>query len=105
MLAAVGPVLLTAGCGHGSTEARLTGYSVIGPSTLVVSTDGCRLNPSVKDIEQTESEVRLLVLRDQPSALGTSSCAGTVTVELDEPLGERPLINAASGVEVQPQSP
>lgn len=104
VLAAVAMLLLTAGCGDGRTEARLTDYSVRGPSTLVVSVDGCRLNPSVEDLQQTESEVRLLVLRDQPSGFGVSSCADIVTVEMDEPLGERPLINARSGVEVQPRT-
>jgi hypothetical protein len=101
-LAAAALVLTTAACAaDGRTEARLHDYSLTSPTTLSVMVDGCRLDPTVDDLQQTAQEVRLLVRRDHPAPLGTSSCADAVTVELDAPLGDRRVVDARSGVEVQ----
>lgn len=101
-VAAGAALLLTGACaGDGRTAAQLFDYSLVTPSTLNVMVDGCRVDPAVEDLQETSTEVRLLVMRDQPSGFGQSNCADVVVVELAEPLGTRALINARSGVEVQ----
>ena len=97
-----GLLLLTAGCGgDGRTDARLTSYSLTSPTTLMVATDGCRLDPTVDDLRESPEEVRLLVRRDRASGFGQSSCEDVVEVELREPLGGRNVVNAATGAAVK----
>jgi hypothetical protein len=93
--------LLTVSCGGGRTEARLDHYGLEGPDALRVAVDGCRVDSTVESLEETATEVRVLVLRDQPSGwLGQSNCQDTVLLQLAEPLGARAVINARSGVAV-----
>jgi hypothetical protein len=102
LLAGLAAVLLTSACsGDGRTEARLSEYRVEGSDALRVAVDGCRVDATVEALEETATEVRILVMRNQPLGwFGHSDCADTVLVQLAEPLGSRAVINARSGVEV-----
>lgn len=93
-------VLAIAACGGvDRTEARLVDYTLLGPSQVRVTADGCHTNPTVTLLEETATEVRLTVHRDSDrSWLGQGSCAGIVVLDLHEPLGSRSLVRAASGV-------
>lgn len=95
-------VLAVVACaGDDRTEARLMEYSIIGPSAVRVMVDGCHANPAVTHLEQTATEVRVAVYRDRVEAwFGRSSCADSVTVELDDPLEDRSIVRATSGVAV-----
>lgn len=101
-LVVVVSVLAVAACGGGDrTEARLMDYTLLGPSRVQVTVDGCHTNPTVTLLEETPTEVRLTVHRDPDGSwLGQGSCAGSVVLDLDEPLGSRSLVSAASGVAV-----
>ncbi len=100
LLVGVAAVLLSVACSDGRSQARLVDYRLESPDTLRVSVPDCRVNATVEDLQETATEVRILVLQDQPSAFGRSLCADTVLVELAQPLGTRSVINARNGVAV-----
>jgi hypothetical protein len=94
-------LLMTAACGDGRTEARLLDYRMLDPFTAGITVDGCHTDPVLKDVEETATEVRIAVRRDPLSGFGQSNCLSFVEVVLNEPLGDRALVNAYTGEAVR----
>lgn len=63
-----------------------------------VIVSSCNGEPEVTRLEQTADEVRVEVTSSVPApGWGGNDCLDQLTVELDEPLGDRPLVDLTSG--------
>lgn len=96
VLVAGSALLCLAACA-GRGEVNLVEYRVPDEkSRLVVTVDACNADPRLLKAEETSAEVRLFVEADL-SALGRSSCADSLTVDLSEPLGDRQVVDGHNG--------
>lgn len=66
--------------------------------TMIVSVDTCNANPRLAVVEG-EQAITLAVQADQQS-WGSDDCADSINVELDAPLGDRRVIDGATGEEL-----
>jgi hypothetical protein len=99
-LAGAGALLLTlvlAGCfGDGREQVEvLDAMTWPGADVISLSVDSCNASPSVKVVEQA-GEVVVEVEADDPG-LNRDDCADNVLICLDEPLGDRVLVDDVSG--------
>lgn len=69
---------------------------------LQVVVDSCNREPEVTAVETAE-EVRLHARIDRSFALLTNDCADGATVMLEEPLGNRPVVDDSTGVQLTTQ--
>lgn len=93
--------LLLVGCGEPErVEARLLDYTLLDGTTFQVYVDACNANARLKDVQETPTEVRLLVTADAP---GGDDCADSVPVPLKAPLGSRAVVDASTGQPVPSQ--
>ncbi len=67
-------------------------------TSLLLDVPACDSSPELQVVE-TEVEVIVTVTADKNSGCSTS-CADSVTVELQEPLGDRKVIDSSTGKEV-----
>ena len=95
--------------GNGGCKWR-TGASVleaesISPSRLLLIVRSCNQNPEVSQLRETEVDVQVKVLVDiHPFLLGGEDCLDAVEVQLQEPLGDRDVIDKRSGQVVRVRS-
>ena len=75
-------------------EARLEG-----PSTLVLTVSACNAGSNEVDLVERRSEVVLTVTTDDP--VGGDDCADGVTVALEDPLGDRRIVDGGTGEAVE----
>jgi hypothetical protein len=66
--------------------------------TLELSLNSCNADPKV-DVNESAGEVVIVVLGDPMSG---ADCADGVRARLAAPLGDRPIIDAATGLEIKP---
>ncbi|WP_299521160.1 hypothetical protein [uncultured Serinicoccus sp.] len=71
---------------------------------LEVAVDTCNRDPDVTALE-SEEEVRLKVSVARSFALNSNSCGDAAKVVLDEPLGDRRVIDDSNGAELEVQEP
>ena len=71
---------------------------------LEVAVDTCNRDPDVAALE-SEEEVRLQVSVARSFALNSNSCRDAAKVVLDEPLGDRRVIDDSNGAELEAQEP
>ncbi len=77
----------------GQQEAVLTA-----PDMVELSVPSCNGNPAITVLEQEPDQVRVEVETTVPGRFaGSDDCLDLVQVELDEPLGERPLVDLTTG--------
>lgn len=96
--------VLLVGCGPSErVETRLLDYMVLDETTLQVYVAACNANARLKDIQETPTEVRLLVLADEPGRSG-GDCADGVPIPLKTPLAARAVVDASTG-QVVPSQP
>lgn len=77
----------------GQQEAVLTA-----PDMVELSVPSCNGNPAITVLEQEPDQVRVEVATTVPGRFaGSDDCLDLVQVELDEPLGERPLVDLTTG--------
>ncbi len=92
--------VVAAGC-IGPRDARINQATLQGDRTLVLGIDACNGSNEAKTTERSD-QVRVKVRTDD--APGGDDCSDVVTIQLKEPLGDRPLIDDSTGraVEVLP---
>lgn len=77
----------------------------ISPSRLLLIVRSCNQNPEVSQLRETEVDVQVKVLVDiHPFLLGGEDCLDAVEVQLQEPLGDRDVIDKRSGQVVRVRS-
>lgn len=89
-----------------SADALLSGCQVSAPvievwvgtddRELQVTVDSCNREPEVTAVETAE-DVRLHARVDRSFALATNACADGATVMLEEPLGNRAVLDESTG--------
>ena len=68
------------------------------PDTLVINANTCHRNPELALFRETDVDVRVkMVVDPDPYPLGGPECLEELIVELQEPLGDRPVIDAHTG--------
>ena len=68
------------------------------PDRLVFTADTCNENPEVSLLRETDAEVQVLMSADSfPFRQSYPDCVEAITVQLQAPLGERPVIDAHTG--------
>ena len=81
-------------------EARL-----IAPDRLRFGVNSCNKNPEVSRVVETDVDVQVKVVADShPFLLGGQECMDSVEVQLQEPLGDRDVIDRRGGVVVRDAS-
>jgi hypothetical protein len=77
-------------------------YAAINGSILQLGLATCDGNADLKELAETPSEVRLLVIADEPSR-DSNGCSDGMEVPLSAPLGTRDVIDASTGQPVAPR--
>lgn len=105
LLAAVGPaalVMLAAGC-QGTRLGGPTGEPILSavvlpdqPDAIEVEFSGCESDPEV-EVAESDTTVEVTLVRSD----GGCDPVFEMTIELDAPLGNRTLIDGATGDEVE----
>lgn len=97
----LGVVMLTCGvasCGSGGTEI-VDVYGLPDSTTLELSVDTCDALSISVDVEEDADEVRLTVTTEGGDE--GPECLDSVDVELDEPLGDRRVVDTSTGDELE----
>ena len=89
--------VVTTGC-IGPRDAKIYQATLQGDRTLVLSIDACNGSNTAETTERSD-QVRVKVRTDE--ARGGDDCSDVVTIQLKEPLGDRPLIDGSTGREVE----
>lgn len=88
---------LTAGCSADRVPtALLDATSDSAGKRLTITVATCGGNPEVTEVAETATEVRVRVISDEESG-DSLGCAQALVVPLDEPLGDRVLIDDSTG--------
>jgi hypothetical protein len=91
-------VVLLASCGSGGTGIR-DAYGRPDSTRVELSIDACRAVSTTVDVEETADVVRFAVTTEGGD--DGPECLDSVVVELDEPLGDRRVVDASTGDEVE----
>lgn len=67
------------------------------PSTLALVVDSCDGDPSVSSLRLTDQDVQIEVKASSTPFSGGDDCQDVVEVELQEPLGDRSVVDLHSG--------
>lgn len=97
----LGPVVLACGvasCSSGGTEI-VAAYGLPDSTRVELSVDSCRATAITVDVEETAEEVRILVATEDGD--DGPECLDSAMAELDEPLGDRRVIDVTTGEEVE----
>jgi hypothetical protein len=96
--------IMTVICGCATTErvptALLDASADRTGTRLMVALDTCSGKPEVVDVSETTTEVRARVLSDDESG-DSLGCAVALGVRLQEPLGDRVVIDDSTGDRVK----
>jgi hypothetical protein len=68
-----------------------------GPASLWVTVPSCNGEPEVVEFDERDTAIHLEVVTTQVVRGDRDDCLDAVRIELDEPLGEREVIDAVSG--------
>ncbi|MGH1491805.1 MAG: hypothetical protein ACRBK7_20850 [Acidimicrobiales bacterium] len=72
------------------------------PATFEVIVDSCNGDPQLVDLDESTDEVRIRVVSWHPGYFdGGDDCLDQLEVTLTEPLGDRRLVDASSGDEIE----
>ena len=89
----IGNGVITWRVGVNLLDARL-----VPPDRLSLSVSSCNKNPEVSRLRETDVDVRIKVFVDiHPFLQGGQECLDLVEVQLQEPLGERDVVDWRSG--------
>jgi uncharacterized lipoprotein NlpE involved in copper resistance len=80
-------------------DARIVDAVLEGDRTLVLNIDACNADDNRTETTENGDTVTIAVTTDDPP--GGDDCADGVTVELADPLGDRALIDASTGEQVE----
>jgi len=90
----VAVALLVSACGSGRTELPVAGVSVDGSRIAVY--DWCHDGPTLEASEDSSTVELRFSVREETGG----DCFSCTEVTLEEPLGDRPVIDASTGREV-----
>lgn len=75
--------------------------SLAAPAKLVIAVGSCKAEPEVSILEQDSDAVRVKVVSTVPAHPdGSADCLDLLEVVLEDPLGDRVLVDLTSGKEV-----
>ena len=97
----LGVVLAAPGCALAWNDAPISAGAIDPDETSLIVGYHCHMDSSL-EAEETSEEVRL-TFRTYDERRG--DCADIERIELDEPLGERRLIDTSTGDELTPRRP
>ena len=86
-----------AACASGPSRGpvALSGATLVDPATIAFGVPSCNGEPEVARLEQTSTRVRVEVVSTvHPDG---DSCADSIRVELESPLGDRDVIDLGGG--------
>jgi hypothetical protein len=89
--------VVTTGC-IGPRDAKIYRATLQGDRTLVLELDACNGSNEAKTTERPD-QVRVDVRTDD--APGGDDCSDVITIQLNEPLGDRPVIDGSTGRSVE----
>jgi hypothetical protein len=97
---AVAGTLALVGCGPNERRAPvyLTTARLEGAERLVIEVPSCNGEPVITELVQEADGVTVAVT--STTRREGDSCLDGVTIDLDEPLGDRPVIDGTSGNEI-----
>lgn len=72
---------------------------------LQVMVESCQGDPEISAVEEADTEVRVAMISTTYVSFGTEVCRDSVIVELDEPLGDRAVIDALTGQALNRKEP
>jgi hypothetical protein len=98
-LVAVTLAVVALACSDHERETSVFAAQLLGDRTLELSLGACNAEKNEATVTEDESSVTVRVVSTNPSE--GEDCADGVTVELDEPLGDRELIDATTGAHVE----
>jgi hypothetical protein len=98
-LVAVTLAVLTFACSDHERETGVFAAQLVDERTLELSLGACNAEKNEATVTEDESSVTVRVVSTNPSE--GEDCADGMTVELDEPLGNRELIDATTGAHVE----
>ena len=85
------------GGGAWRTNARVVEVKLAAPDTLILTVTSCRGGPSVAMSRETDTDVLVGVLAFYTPLHGGLDCLEYVNVYLEEPLGDRVVVDTHSG--------
>jgi hypothetical protein len=92
-------ILCVVSCSGGTRNTRVAILLTVSPDgrMLAVGLDSCNAEPVVEIVEQTAERVVLAAVAERNAG---GDCADVVSVTLDDPLGDRRLIDGSTGDDV-----
>ena len=95
-------VWLLPGGGVWRGEVSVVGAELRFPHTLelILSVDSCQGNPEVSQFRETDREVQVKVVASSTPFRGGRDCLDSVKVQLQDPLGDRLVVDRHSGQSV-----
>ena len=80
------------------SAVSVTGAELYSPNRLVFNVDSCNKHPEVSVLRETDVDVQVEVVVDShPFLLGRLDCQDAVEVKLQEPLGDRVVVDKHTG--------
>ena len=89
-------LVVLAACTERGAPEIVAVYGDAASTRLEVGVGTCNVNPVVL-AQETTYEVRLSVTADEPSGDGTLDCQDSDRLRLEEPLGDRAIIEDSTG--------
>lgn len=98
-LVAVGAVVV-AGCSTPPNGSPIQGYGQPRARVIVVGVEGCDGTAELAEVHETPTTVEVRVTGGG-GVPGGDACAESLEVELDEPLGDRQVVDLSTGALVE----
>jgi hypothetical protein len=92
-------LLQLAGCAADWVNIRMATANSANATTVLLSLDTCHPSQNVvprEDVTESDTEVRVRLSMKQPSG-DQDDCAGAVTMELQNPIGNRVVVDDRTG--------
>ncbi len=92
-------VMCASSCAGGTRDARITSLLTVSPDgrSIAVAVDSCNAEPVVEIVEQSADRVVVLAIAERNAG---GDCTDVVSVILNEPLGDRRLVDGSTGDDV-----
>ena len=97
VLSGVAALVLLTSCGSDGTGI-VEAYGSPDSERLELAIDACRAESTSYDAEESDDEVVITITTEGGEG---PECADGLTVELEEPLGDRRLVDGSTGEEVE----
>ncbi len=91
---------LLLGGGVWRSEVRVVEAELRSPDTLALVVDSCNGDPEVSLLRETDVDVQVKVVASSTPLRGGRDCLDVVEVQLQEPLGDRVVVDKHTGQSV-----